>query len=176
MAQFPDGPVEWPWCIQLVHGAHSSLRSHWCLVAFPGTRINAAPLGGAKMGEGLQLRTARSTRVPGHDHRRETINYDHRRRRLHSSPPPSLRGWLSPGQPPSPPRLPLQTQGVQDEQKTKPHEHLNPLPSGRRESRGENFQKSASGVSYPKRKSGWSKREARERDAGGGDGGGREEE
>lgn len=48
MAQFSDGPVEWPWCIQLVHGAHSSLWSHWCLVAFPSTRINAAPLGGQK--------------------------------------------------------------------------------------------------------------------------------
>lgn len=48
MAQFSDGPVEWPWCIQLVHGAPSSLWSHWCLVAFPSTRINAAPLGGQK--------------------------------------------------------------------------------------------------------------------------------
>lgn len=48
MAQFSDGPVEWPWCVQLVHGAHSSQCSHWCLAAFPGTRINAAPLGGQK--------------------------------------------------------------------------------------------------------------------------------
>lgn len=92
VAQFPDGPVEWPWCIQLVHGAHSSLRSRWCLVASPSTRINAAPLGGAKMGEGLQLRAPTSTRVPGHDHRRETINHDHRRRRRLHFPPPHPRG------------------------------------------------------------------------------------
>lgn len=48
MAQFSDGPVEWPWCVQLVHGAHSSRCSHWCPAAFPGTRISAAPLGGQK--------------------------------------------------------------------------------------------------------------------------------
>ncbi|TNN38559.1 hypothetical protein EYF80_051274 [Liparis tanakae] len=48
VAQLPDGPVDWPRCIQLVHGAHSSRRGHWCPAAFPGTRINAAPLGGPK--------------------------------------------------------------------------------------------------------------------------------
>lgn len=51
MAQFSDGPVYWPWCIQLVHGAHSLRCSHWCPAAFPGTRINAAPQGAAPLGE-----------------------------------------------------------------------------------------------------------------------------
>lgn len=48
MAQFSDGPVEWPWCIQLVHGVHSARWRYWCPEAFPGTRINNAPLGGQK--------------------------------------------------------------------------------------------------------------------------------
>lgn len=48
MAQFSDGPVDWPWCVQLVHGAHSSRCSLWCPPAFPGTRINVTPLGGQK--------------------------------------------------------------------------------------------------------------------------------
>lgn len=48
MAQFPDGPVKWSWCVQLVHGVHSSRCSHWCPAAFPGTRISSAPRGGQK--------------------------------------------------------------------------------------------------------------------------------
>lgn len=160
MAQFPDGPVEWPWCIQLVHGAHSSLRSHWCLVAFPGTRINAAPLGGQKWervsnSERRKARESQGMTIDGKPSTTTTAAFTSR-----------LRGWLSPGQPPFPPRLPLQTQGVQDEQKTKPHEHLNPLPSSRRESRGEKF-KRARGVSYPKRKSGTGERRARGMQVGG---------
>lgn len=126
MAQFPDGPVEWPWCIQLVHGAHSSLRSHWCLVAFPGTRINAAPLGGQKW-----ERVSNSERRKAHESQGMTIDGKPSTTTTVAAFTSPLRGWLSPGQPPSPPRLSLQTQGVQDEQKTKPHEHLNPLfPAG----------------------------------------------
>ncbi|MEQ2306795.1 hypothetical protein AMECASPLE_011918 [Ameca splendens] len=48
MAQFPDGPVKWSWCVQLVHGVHSSHCSHWCPAVFPGTRFNSAPQGGQK--------------------------------------------------------------------------------------------------------------------------------
>lgn len=91
MAQFSDGPVEWPRCIQLVHGAHSSRWCRWCPVAFPGTRINAAPLGGQKWERVSNSNCRKARKSQGMTLDGETIN--HYRHHLEAFTSPSR--WRS---------------------------------------------------------------------------------
>lgn len=136
MAQFSDGPVEWPWCIQLVHGAHSSRCSHWCPAAFPGTRINAAPLGGQKWervsnsncrkahkSQGMTLdgqpsttiATTATTSKPLLSQANEALTW-------------AALCPLSPSSLPSPPVQPTEIQRVRGKPNLEQQEHLNPLP------------------------------------------------
>lgn len=132
MAQFSDGPVEWPWCIQLVHCAHSSRWSHWCLAAFPSTRINAAPLGGQKWERvsNSDCRKARKSQGMTLDGQPSTTTTA-----ATTLKPLLLQAdltWaaLCPLSLPPPPLWPTQIQRVQGKPNLVHQEHLNPLPPG----------------------------------------------
>lgn len=135
---------------------------------FPRHQDQRCPTRGAKMGEGLQLRTAKSTRVPGHDHRGETINYDHRR--LHFPPPRVALTWAASLSSPPPPSDSGSPRRAKDEapRASESSSFQQARVSGRE------IQKSAWSILSKTKE--WGRRETRERDAGGGDGGGREEE
>lgn len=85
----------WSSWVAVVHPAGS-----WCPLftveplvpgGFSQHQDQCCPTRGAKMGEGLQLQVPKSTPVPGHDHRRKTINYNHHRVEAFTSP----RSWSS---------------------------------------------------------------------------------
>lgn len=85
MAQFSDGPVQWPWCIQLVHGVHSSRFSHWCPAVVPGTRINVTPQGGQKWERvsNSNCRKARKSQGMTLDGQPSATNPNHRHQHHH---------------------------------------------------------------------------------------------
>lgn len=131
MAQFSDGPVDWPWCVQLVHGAHSSRCGHWCLAAFPGTRISVAPLGGQKW----ERVSNSNCRIP-HKSQGMTLDGQPSTTTLKPLLPQADEAltWaaLSPLSPPSLPSLPFQPTQIHRVHRGKPRlenqEHQIPLP------------------------------------------------
>lgn len=133
MAQLSDGPVEWPWRIQLVHGAHSLQWSHWCPVFFAGTGISVAPLRGQKWkkvsnsncqrapkSQGMTIEGKPSTNLPPPWNVHFPVKW---------SSHPSSDPLVSPSPPPThppPPRSPFYIQRVQFQRNLERKEHPNP--------------------------------------------------
>lgn len=133
MAQFSDGPVEWPWCIQLVHGARSSRCSHWCPAAFPGTRISAAPLGGQKWERvsNSNCRKARKSQGMTLDGQPSTSTATTLKPLLPQADEALTWAALCPlptSSLPPPPLRPTKIQRVRGKPNLVHQEHLNPLP------------------------------------------------